>query len=381
MANDLNISLKSKSTPTINLKIGDEVKRIIESNASTPVVTFVATGEKGEQGVSGTANIANNSVTRVQIADSTITSAQIQSGAISTDDIGSQQITSAKLANSSITTQKIASDAITGVKIADNSIGAEHIINGTIVKELLTDLSLTGSKIQNNTIDVTKLVDNTITAAKVANKTLTGTEIIDNVVLGGTVTVTSIFVHGSSPGYINGPAADDLIIRSNDDLIFQLDYDQASQANNSNFRFRNGAGNDLLVLSEGGDLNLTGNITLSGNVVVGGTVDGVDISDTLSPVSSTLSKINNITVTQGVNLDTMESNIATNNAKVTDKHHAHTQGSSSASWVVNHNLNKHPSVTVVDSAGTIVIGQVAYGSLNQATLTFKASFSGKAYFN
>ena len=64
-----------------------------------------------------------------------------------------------------------------------------------------------------------------------------------------------------------------------------------------------------------------------------------------------------------------------------DKHFAHTQSSASATWVVNHNLNKFPSVTVVDSAGTVVIGQVGYNSTTQATLTFVSSFSGKAYFN
>jgi len=315
VANEINISLTSKSTPTINLQIGDEAKKIVETSASAPVITFIATGEKGEQGIAGTANIDDNSVTSSQIANGTITSAQIENGTISTEDIGTQQITSAKLSNNVITTQKIANDAITGQKIADNSISANHIVNGTIVQELITDLSLTGGKLQNNSIDVTKLVNNTITAAKIANKTLTGAEIEDNVVLGGQVTVTSIFVQGSSPGYISGPSADDLIIRSNDDLIFQLDYDQASQANTSNYRFRNGSGTDLMVLAEGGDLNLTGNIQLSGNIVVGGTVDGVDIANTLAPVQSSLSKLPYITVTQGVNLDTMESNIATNNAK------------------------------------------------------------------
>jgi len=64
-----------------------------------------------------------------------------------------------------------------------------------------------------------------------------------------------------------------------------------------------------------------------------------------------------------------------------DKHFAHTQSIASATWVVNHNLNKFPSVTVVDSAGTVVIGKVEYNTNNQATLTFVGSFSGKAYFN
>jgi hypothetical protein len=50
-------------------------------------------------------------------------------------------------------------------------------------------------------------------------------------------------------------------------------------------------------------------------------------------------------------------------------------------WTVTHNLGKNPSVAVVDSAGTVVIGQVDYDTINQITLTFKAAFSGKAYFN
>jgi|TARA_R110000764_G_scaffold45797_2_gene102952 hypothetical protein len=64
-----------------------------------------------------------------------------------------------------------------------------------------------------------------------------------------------------------------------------------------------------------------------------------------------------------------------------DKNYIHTQSSAAEVWVVTHNLAKNCSVTVIDSAGTVVIGQVDYNSINQITLTFKASFSGKAYFN
>lgn len=64
-----------------------------------------------------------------------------------------------------------------------------------------------------------------------------------------------------------------------------------------------------------------------------------------------------------------------------DKHYAHTQSEASATWVVNHNLGKYPSVSVVDSAGELVVGQVDYNSTSQATLTFVGAFSGKAYFN
>lgn len=64
-----------------------------------------------------------------------------------------------------------------------------------------------------------------------------------------------------------------------------------------------------------------------------------------------------------------------------DANYVYTQSAPSATWVVTHNLNKYCSVTVVDSADNIVVGDVLYNSLNQVTLTFAGSFSGKAFFN
>lgn len=56
-------------------------------------------------------------------------------------------------------------------------------------------------------------------------------------------------------------------------------------------------------------------------------------------------------------------------------------GSASKVWTVAHNLGKRPAVTVVDSAGTVVIGEVDYLDDNTVRLTFCAAFSGTAYFN
>lgn len=50
-------------------------------------------------------------------------------------------------------------------------------------------------------------------------------------------------------------------------------------------------------------------------------------------------------------------------------------------WNINHNLNKYPSVTVVDSGNTVVVGQINYTDLNNLILTFNSAFSGKAYLN
>jgi hypothetical protein len=71
----------------------------------------------------------------------------------------------------------------------------------------------------------------------------------------------------------------------------------------------------------------------------------------------------------------------TNNIFTTDANFVHSQGVPASQWVITHNLGKKSSVTVVDSADQVVIGQVTYNSVNQVTLDFQGSFSGKAYFN
>jgi hypothetical protein len=59
----------------------------------------------------------------------------------------------------------------------------------------------------------------------------------------------------------------------------------------------------------------------------------------------------------------------------------HFQSVPSIVWTVAHNKDKYPSVTVVDSTGRVVFGQVDYIDKNVIQITFSAAFSGKAYLN
>ena len=73
-------------------------------------------------------------------------------------------------------------------------------------------------------------------------------------------------------------------------------------------------------------------------------------------------------------------------SKETSLTYTHNQSSASATWVITHNLNKHPSVTVVDSGESVIHGEIVYDSKNQVTITFRSNeaayaFSGKAYLN
>lgn len=64
-----------------------------------------------------------------------------------------------------------------------------------------------------------------------------------------------------------------------------------------------------------------------------------------------------------------------------DKHFTYTQANPSAVWNIQHNLNKNPSVSIVDTAGSQIYTEVEYIDNNNLRLTFFAAFSGKAYMN
>lgn len=64
---------------------------------------------------------------------------------------------------------------------------------------------------------------------------------------------------------------------------------------------------------------------------------------------------------------------------VLTQRHVHSQPVVSSVWVINHTLGGKPSVTIVDSADTVVIGEVTYNSNSRVTVTFTAPFSGYAY--
>lgn len=64
---------------------------------------------------------------------------------------------------------------------------------------------------------------------------------------------------------------------------------------------------------------------------------------------------------------------------VLTKRHVHTQAVASSTWTINHTLDGKPSVTIVDSANTVVFGEVQYVSNSQVVVVFSAPFSGFAF--
>ena len=64
-----------------------------------------------------------------------------------------------------------------------------------------------------------------------------------------------------------------------------------------------------------------------------------------------------------------------------DKTFIYDQVTPATTWTVQHGLNKFPSITVVDTAKSVVVGDYTYVDNNNVILEFSAAFAGKAYFN
>lgn len=114
----------------------------------------------------------------------------------------------------------------------------------------------------------------------------------------------------------------------------------------------------------------------------------IDISTT-DPMSSTSVEVTNcsknynaLAQKPSINGVVLEGDKTTEELKIDcDKTYYHIQSTASDTWVIVHGLNKYPSVSVINSAGDEVIGDIIYNDINQVTIKFKGSFKGSATLN
>ena len=64
-----------------------------------------------------------------------------------------------------------------------------------------------------------------------------------------------------------------------------------------------------------------------------------------------------------------------------DKEFIFNQPTPQVTWTINHNLNKFPSVSVVNTNNILMYGDTTYVDEDNLIITFSAGFSGKAYLN
>lgn len=64
-----------------------------------------------------------------------------------------------------------------------------------------------------------------------------------------------------------------------------------------------------------------------------------------------------------------------------DLHYTHYQDLPADVWYIKHNLNKEPTIQVLNSAGDVIYPDIKHTSTNTAELYFKSSMSGRANCN
>ena len=101
--------------------------------------------------------------------------------------------------------------------------------------------------------------------------------------------------------------------------------------------------------------------------------------------SSLVVNYDNVLVDNNVSVINFKSNLkATLNngvVDITDETFIFDQTTDSNSWAITHNLNKYPSVTVVNTSDEEVKGGVSYTDSNSLTIDFQTNIAGKAYLN
>lgn len=70
-------------------------------------------------------------------------------------------------------------------------------------------------------------------------------------------------------------------------------------------------------------------------------------------------------------------------SSLADKTFVHTQLQPSKEWTIVHNLDKYPSVTIVDTdePPRVIYGGIEYLSKNELKIIFTVAITGEAYLN
>jgi len=83
----------------------------------------------------------------------------------------------------------------------------------------------------------------------------------------------------------------------------------------------------------------------------------------------------------GVSASNSAGTVTVNVPGLSGESYTHTQSIASDTWIIVHGLGSYPSVTIIDSSGDEVEGELKYVSSNEIHVTFSAMFGGTAYLN
>ena len=130
------------------------------------------------------------------------------------------------------------------------------------------------------------------------------------------------------------------------------------------------------------EFNLRPTITNGGTFRAGFTTSQKQMASNMGVVNATSDNYNDLSNKPSINGVVLVGNKTGEELGIVyDKTFVYNQAISSDVWEIEHNLDKYPSVTVVDSGGSVVVGEIVYINKNNVRIAFTSAFSGKAYLN
>lgn len=105
------------------------------------------------------------------------------------------------------------------------------------------------------------------------------------------------------------------------------------------------------------------------------------IDDEVETLNERIDDIEDSSITEIVGVGNISATQSDNTVTITSETYVFEQGIPSDTWVITHNLNKYPTVDLVDSSGRVFKSEVDYTDTNSLVVYINGSLSGKAYLN
>ena len=146
--------------PGSSIKSGDLNDNFLQAlylNQETRRIAQEATLGEIADGSINSAKLGTGAVTDVKLASGAVTEAKIGTGAVTEAKLGSAAVTSPKIAASAVGTTQLADDAVTNAKIAADAVNTTEIASSAVTADKLASNAVTTAKINNTAVTVDKL--------------------------------------------------------------------------------------------------------------------------------------------------------------------------------------------------------------------------------
>lgn len=129
------------------------------------------------------------------------------------------------------------------------------------------------------------------------------------------------------------------------------------------------------------DLNYQTDIQVQEAIQAESDVINARIDAEVNTLNERIDDIEGSAITEIVGLGNISATQSDNTVTITSETYVFEQGIPSETWEITHNLNKYPTVDLVDSSGRVFKSEVDYIDTNSLTVYINGSLSGKAYLN